>query len=567
MNNYLRKTKGSLLFILVIIFLGKGSILPNSLAAQEPVKVLWIFSWNKDFPWQKELERGFKQHISTTTQPITTYYEYMDDARFNTDEKRDIIGQYIRQKYADIPLDYIIYESEPASRYYLQNKDAFRAKQHIILNPESELTEKDKNLAVIPVELDYQKAISSLVSLTQGEKIYIVAGSDESTLKRVDMVTSIIRNNHPATEFETAVGIPVNNLINRFANHHQGGVILYLLVIEDAKGNQYIPYQIAKSLSENATIPVFSLWTSLLGSGVTGGYMLSGEKTGKIAAQAILNHQNFLKDSIGSNSFHDHYFDWRQLKRWKIAAHALPQDSHILFQKPNFFKAYYKELIALIFIISVLVLWLRNSQLKRFSLKLRRTHKKLRKANKALVSAQHELQAQNQKLTELSTKDSLTGIYNRSHLDQVIESEVMRSNRYKSNLSLIMLDIDHFKNINDNYGHQVGDAVLIRVAEVLNQNLRTTDILARWGGEEFMILCPNSSESQTLIVAQKLRKNLASVKHKNVGQVTASFGVASHQPGQTVRKLVNQADEALYKSKSAGRNCVSASGFETKFAV
>ena len=161
--------------------------------------------------------------------------------------------------------------------------------------------------------------------------------------------------------------------------------------------------------------------------------------------------------------------------------------------------------------------------------------------------------------------DPLMGIYNRRYFDRRLYEEFCRSVRYRQQLSLIMLDIDHFKVVNDRWGHQVGDLVLKRLAELLRGTVRDLDVVCRYGGEELAIILPHTSAESTLVLAERLRKKIentviltedASPDNQSI-QVTASLGVSELMAQmETVDMLVSQADKALYSAKMKGRNCV-----------
>ena len=160
------------------------------------------------------------------------------------------------------------------------------------------------------------------------------------------------------------------------------------------------------------------------------------------------------------------------------------------------------------------------------------------------------------KLEYISTHDTLTDIYNREYFDTTLNATISSSNRYQNQFSLIMLDIDFFKRINDTYGHYEGDKVLIKIASILKNNIRQDDILARWGGEEFVILVPHTKSDETFILAEKLRvliENTSIVKKENI---TASFGVGEYLNGETKVEFFEKIDFALYKAKNKGRNLV-----------
>lgn len=184
----------------------------------------------------------------------------------------------------------------------------------------------------------------------------------------------------------------------------------------------------------------------------------------------------------------------------------------------------------------------------------------------AAVADQVGLAVQNARLHEqtvaLSITDPLTGIPNRRHLFQQLEAEIARAARFDTTLSVLMLDIDHFKHLNDSAGHSAGDEVLRQVCQLLKQNLRKVDTLARYGGEEFVVLLPQISRDEAVEVAQKLRQSIAKAdlahgKNQPGGRVTISVGLATLPQDATERtKLVDCADAALYAAKRNGRNRV-----------
>ena len=167
-----------------------------------------------------------------------------------------------------------------------------------------------------------------------------------------------------------------------------------------------------------------------------------------------------------------------------------------------------------------------------------------------------ELVEKNRELEVLAGTDRLTGLYNRRKLDQILEDEVVRRRRYGSGFSVIMADLDRFKHVNDTYGHAVGDVVLVEFARLLKENTREADALARFGGEEFVIVCRHSSLDGCRALAEKMRETIAAHRFPTIGELTASFGVAGCREDDTAATLLARADAALYRAKKAGRNRV-----------
>ena len=187
---------------------------------------------------------------------------------------------------------------------------------------------------------------------------------------------------------------------------------------------------------------------------------------------------------------------------------------------------------------------------------------KLIENNLLLQKQSEELRAMNQELSRLAITDPLTGLYNRRHFEYSLEKEIKVSHRHGETNSLIILDIDHFKQVNDNYGHDVGDKVIKKVAEILNSRLRETDLLCRIGGEEFAAICLRTDKGIALKLAQDLRHTIEQKPIKyDEGElfVTISIGIATiHGKDSDLqpKQLYRFADEALYYSKNNGRNQV-----------
>jgi len=179
-----------------------------------------------------------------------------------------------------------------------------------------------------------------------------------------------------------------------------------------------------------------------------------------------------------------------------------------------------------------------------------------------LKTLQDELKKSNQLLLQLSNTDPLTSLHNRRFLMDTLAKEVERSCRTEIPLALVMIDIDHFKRVNDTYGHQVGDAVLVAVAALLQGQLRPYDTAARFGGEEFVLVLPSTELMAAGAVAERLRKLTANLSFAKEGAtdlvLTISAGVAVVSPGSIVNAddLIRQADTALYRAKQDGRNRV-----------
>ena len=159
-------------------------------------------------------------------------------------------------------------------------------------------------------------------------------------------------------------------------------------------------------------------------------------------------------------------------------------------------------------------------------------------------------------LERISVTDQLTGLFNRRKLDEALIQEMERAERYGQAFSVVICDVDKFKSVNDLHGHQVGDMVLVSITKILRQGVRKTDIIGRWGGEEFIVICPNTDLNGAVAMAEHLRQLVEGNKFNVVGPKTCSFGVAQLTLDEPVKSLVFRADAALYRAKAGGRNRV-----------
>jgi diguanylate cyclase (GGDEF)-like protein/PAS domain S-box-containing protein len=163
-----------------------------------------------------------------------------------------------------------------------------------------------------------------------------------------------------------------------------------------------------------------------------------------------------------------------------------------------------------------------------------------------------------EQLSALAITDPLTGVWNRRHGEQLFNADLSEARRYGPALTMLMLDVDRFKAVNDNYGHQVGDFVLVEVTRRLTANLRPSDVLARWGGDEFLIVMRHCTIAEGVQLAEKLRSLVADTAFDTVGQVTVSIGAAELHSDDDLASWLGRADAAVYEAKSMGRNSVHA---------
>lgn len=183
-----------------------------------------------------------------------------------------------------------------------------------------------------------------------------------------------------------------------------------------------------------------------------------------------------------------------------------------------------------------------NQIIEEKNIRLERKNKQIREINNVLK--------------EKSITDELTGLYNRRKIEKIISEQIKQFNRYNKRFSVIICDLDNFKEINDNYGHSAGDEVLIEVSKIFKDNIREVDSCGRWGGEEFLFVCPEIGLMSAYDLADRIRILIENNNFSAVEQVTASFGVAEYQDKEKINQLFKRVDDQLYYAKRRGRNLV-----------
>jgi diguanylate cyclase (GGDEF)-like protein len=184
-------------------------------------------------------------------------------------------------------------------------------------------------------------------------------------------------------------------------------------------------------------------------------------------------------------------------------------------------------------------------------------HQEVVQAKGDLEYSNRQLQENESRIRQLMLTDGLTGVANRRHLDERLQDELERMQRYENTFSVLMADLDHFKRVNDTFGHIKGDEVIVTFVKVLQDCLRTVDFVARFGGEEFFIILPETDRAAAVSLAERVREAMRTKKIEGIAYpVSASFGVTEALKNDSLERIVQRADQALYQAKEAGRDCV-----------
>lgn len=339
-----------------------------------------------------------------------------------------------------------------------------------------------------------------------------------------------------------------------------------------------MPARVLDDICRVASVPVFVAVGHLLGTGAIGGYVLDLRAVGRMAGMqvlALLDGKDLSQEELQALRFKGYAFDWRALARWDIAEDRLPQGSRIEFREYGIWELYGGYVLTglvliageLFLVVGLIVNRMRRRKAEAAIVRLNaslerkvkeRTHD-LWEANTKLHETAKQLAVMNAQLDRMSRTDGLTGLYNRRHMDERLAHEQERYKRTGVPFSVLLVDIDLFKRVNDTYGHDVGDTLLRHIAVSLTSGIRKMDTVSRWGGEEFLLLLPATDRNKAMRLAQRIRGDVSGSPYRfgdKTLRVTITIGLSTITPDESLEALLKRADDALYAGKEAGRDRV-----------
>ncbi|NMB44428.1 MAG: GGDEF domain-containing protein [Clostridiales bacterium] len=351
----------------------------------------------------------------------------------------------------------------------------------------------------------------------------------------------------------------------------EGSAVLFIRWLEDIEGESLVPQRVLEEVIELSPVPVYGTLKHYIGTGIVGGYLYDIT----LLAQDVANLAIAFIDGIDPNDAREllndysaYVFDARALRSWHIDKDSLPSDSVIEFKAKNVWNEYKAYIIIVLTIISLeflLIIALIRNYKKRIRaeinlLKMNASlEKKVAMRTQELKSTIAKLEELNRELEYMSGIDPLTKLYNRRNMEELLNDARSAYIRTGNVFSVMMLDIDDFKKVNDKYGHFAGDQVLEVLANLLKESVRRYDKVARWGGEEFLLLFPGLKKESALSRAEAIRKKIEEAVCRydcHEIPITVTIGVATIQNNETIEEVIARADESLYVGKNTGKNKV-----------
>jgi two-component system cell cycle response regulator len=529
--------------------------------ANEERQVLILYSLGSDSvsTWQKLVHKGLYDELGRRNLGSTPaiFEERFDANLVGEAQALEGMAPYLRTKYAAVKFDAIITENAVAAAFLAAHPELFPGVPRHYVN-HGQLGWHPADGAGYEVRSDFARAIAVIPQVAPNVRRIAVVGDQSARCQEwVSAIRAVARSYSKRIAFEFWDNQTFEDLQRAVRGLDRGTALFLLMANRDSTGAIVAPGELARAVAASTQAPVFTHTESMVQSGVVGGYVVSGENVGRMIAQILLGEPP-LQDRLQG-----YLFDYPTAQRFHLR--NLPPDALLRNRPEDVWDLYRWQIIGGItlivlqgVLITSLVLVLRDRRRTLGALADERNNLEDRVLQRTL-----ELLMANQKLEQLATTDPLTGIANRRKMTEQIAHELERARRFRHPLSLLMIDIDHFKRINDTYGHDVGDKAILAVSKLLTVSMRSIDLAARFGGEEFVLLMPETHLQVAVHAAERLREAMATLRVEAEGgadvALTVSIGVSSaDQLGaqDTPSTLLVRADKALYRAKKEGRNCV-----------
>lgn len=550
--NRFRKARIGLLLIL-LSFLVPGLSASADLPVNAEKKILVLLPFHEQLPWSESFRLGLKKAQLKYGREVQFYVENMESIRLNKSLTDLQWLAYLSNKYQMVQFDAAIAESYKASLFLRQYGRQFLGDiPHVYHYPATTAIEDTANSKSLTTNFrdSIEKTLQIAIRQNRNAKqLVIIDGQNNMSRAMINDLLPLTKN-YPQLKVTILKDYSLAELKKTLSLLPANSIVFYSLIFRDKTGKQFVPKEALADIAATANAPIYSQGSSLLGSGTVGGHMLDGELT---ALQMVTAAMDYLEKGAFQAAYPmtKSAFDWQALSRYRIDPNTIPDDAAFINKPGPLIENYFKELLLLsiammLFIFLITLYWVR---------KLARLNQQLKIANKKVMVAKKRAE-------QLARTDYLSGMNNRRAFFDKSQQVLVEAKRNNTPFSLLVLDIDHFKAVNDHYGHAIGDEIIKSIATTIKLVKREMDISARFGGEEFVILSPATDISGAVIFANRMRMEIERTVYKSAGysiNITVSIGVFSiqaHSESYSLADYIKRADDALYRAKQGGRNRV-----------
>jgi len=542
----------------------------------ETPHVLLLNSYHPQYAWTDQLTKGVVAALASDVDPENIHVEFMDARRF-VDEPAyfNYFSDLLTYKYRHYRPDVIITSDDHAYHFILNHRAKLFPEVPVVFSGvnvfDPELLADQKNITGILEGMEIEGNLDLIQHIQPNIKRIIMLGDTTGLGLRMVNEAKRIQSEWrtPTVSLEIWDRFTLNELYEQAASLPPNTAILMLAIHKDSLGAYFSFERELKMLSQRSSAPIYGMWGGLMiGNGVVGGMMNDPYRHGANAAQMALEilHGKAASDMpIVQKASYSAAFDYNQYQRFHLRESYIPPGSSVSNLPSSLYRQYHwqiNSIVSFILVLVIVIYYLIKNVRDRAVIQKDLDHlnqhleAKVQSRTRELHLRNQQLENARLRMEEIAHTDALTGLGNRRAGQAEVTAFYQRSLKDGEPLTIAIVDIDYFKRINDEYGHQVGDMVLLEFSKVVKDAIRPSDRLYRWGGEEFLLVLPNTERKFACAVCNRIIQHLHQHKFDEVGVITASIGVASLQSNEPIEELFRTADERLYMAKDNGRDQV-----------
>ena len=522
----------------LIVFCFLSIFLLQSASADEiKKKVLVLHAYHQGYHWTDRIMAGMES-VFDQRNDIELFVSYMDTKRCSDPAYFKQLRDLYATKYELVTFDAIVSSDDHALDFLLEFRDELFPNTPVIFSGinifEKERLKGKSKFTGIYESYDIQGTIDLMLSLhPETTNITIVSDDTLSGRNFKQLVVDAQSSFSNSVNFNYLYNLSPKDLQQSLKKLPENSLVLWAIYLRTPFGTTLSSEESVKLVSHSSRFPTYCIW-DVVGQGVIGGKITSPDYQGQVAAETalrILQGTN-IEDIPVVGSPLVNIFDYNVMKKFNLTPSQIPEPK-LFLNKPKTFYEKYKRSIWVVSAIVILVM-----------------------TTVTFLVSSLLLKRQRDQFEHLAMRDQLTGLYNRHYLEEIASHKLSEAIQHQQSLCLLVLDIDLFKTINDTYGHPFGDEVLQRFATLLNKQSRLEDIVARIGGEEFVIIIDHCTIDEAYKKAELIRLSTTVLKPNEVA-LSVSIGVSElNLNGETFSELLARADKAVYQAKNNGRNCV-----------
>ena len=511
---------------------------------EDSYHILILHSYNNSLQWTEDIDRGIRENIQEGSKNIKYTIDYMD-AKQHPDKKYQMyLYDFLSKKYYLNSFDLVITTDDAAFNFVTTYSNLISNDTPIFFcgvnnKVDSNLIDTNRITGIIETN-DYISTIEVMKDFHPDMNKIIVINDETITGKaNRKNLEEIISNYENELEFEFWGDFNMNELLLKCENIPKNASVLLLSYTKDRSFNDFSYDESLTLISNHTNAPIYGLWDFYLGNGIVGGSLKSGYTQGAVIADMVTSYISGTPINelpIQSKDLDQYQFDYEELAKFNIPLKKVPKDSIIInrpFTVIDFLEKNIIFIAGVILLLLIILLMALNISLSKKVLKQEQTH---------------------------ARTDKLTGTLNRRACFEVLDNQVEYCREYNTELTICFADINNLKQINDNFGHEIGDCLIKSISDILIKNMRELDSVCRLGGDEFLLIFPETNITKAKQILDKINKQMKIINSskKNPFIMSFSYGFSTFDENlcNNAEKLINEADKQMYKHKLKHRKTI-----------